>query len=149
MLLGQLLSLRRISGIFWDELLTDISANSHIKGINAPSTCLCTLISQFKFPHPQMQGILKLMVLQHAVCNTMRPGTGSGSKTSPSSHIRPFSPSANCFSPDAKQYQKAKEKGQSWPHLHHCSYLYGILHTYWCPIHLSPACQMWLFPSPQ
>ena len=43
-------------------------------------------------------------------CNTMRPGTGSGSKTSPISHTSPFSPTASCSSPGASSTKRQRRR---------------------------------------
>ena len=46
-------------------------------------------------------------------CDTMRQGTGSGSKTSPSSPTRLFFPTASCLSPTASSSKKLKRRGQT------------------------------------
>ena len=51
---------------FQDELLSDVRQLPS-EGIHVLSTHVCILITQCKFPHPQMQEMLKIMVLQHAV----------------------------------------------------------------------------------
>ena len=53
-------------GAFWDELLSNIRQLPG-KGIHALSTCICNLVTQCEFQHHQMQEMLKIMVLQHAV----------------------------------------------------------------------------------
>ena len=54
---------------FWhhrDELLTDLQQLSN-EGIHALSTHIITLIGKCRFPLQEVKGIMKLMVLQHAV----------------------------------------------------------------------------------
>ena len=51
---------------FWDELLSDVCQLPD-EGIHALNTCITTLINQCKFPCPQTQEILEIMVLQHAM----------------------------------------------------------------------------------
>ena len=53
---------------FLDELLSNVRQLPG-GGIHALSTCICNLISQCKFPQAKMQEMLKIMVLQHAVCH--------------------------------------------------------------------------------
>ena len=59
---------------FWDKLLSDIHQLPN-KGIHVLNTRITTLINQSKFLHNKTKETLKI---------TMKPWTGSGSKTSPS-----------------------------------------------------------------
>ena len=92
---------------FQDKLLSAICQLPK-DGIHALNTCITTLISQCKFPHPETQEMLKVMVLQHAVPYHKERDwiTGYASKTSPSSPTRLFSPTVSSF-------QKVKEKDQA------------------------------------
>ena len=80
-------------------------------------------------------------------CDTMRPETGSTSRTSPSSHTSPFSPNANCLSPNASSTNRLSRR-MSWSDLNHHSDFHGIFHPYWCLLYLPPVQQMWLLPPP-
>ena len=55
---------------FWthrDELISDIRQQPR-EGIHALSQHISDLITKCRFPHPKTQEMLKIMVLQHAVC---------------------------------------------------------------------------------
>ena len=52
--------------VFPDKLLSDVRKFPS-EGIHVLSMCICNLIFQCKFPHAQMQVMLKIMVLQHTV----------------------------------------------------------------------------------
>ena len=49
-----------------DELLSDVRQQPN-EGIHALSQCICNLITMCKFLHGQTQGMLNIMLLQHAV----------------------------------------------------------------------------------
>ena len=110
---------------FQEELLSDVSQLPN-EGIHALNTCITTLITQCKFPHPKTQEMLKITVLQHAI--GFHEGTGSNSKTSSSWPIRPFSPTASCSSPNVSSMKRPKRRaGQTsplspqWPSQHYLS----------------------------
>ena len=54
-------------------------------------------------------------------CDTMRPETGSGCRTSPSSHTSPFLASISCSSCMMWAVPEGQGEGMSWPHYHNCS----------------------------
>ena len=80
---------------FWDEL-SDICQLPD-KGIHALSTRITNLIAQCKFPHAQTQQMFKSWFC-NTPCNAMRPETGSGFRTSPSSSVKSFLPHIGCLS---------------------------------------------------
>ena len=50
-----------------DELLSDLRQQPN-EGIHALSHCICNLSTKCKFPHAQTTELLKIMLLQQAVC---------------------------------------------------------------------------------
>ena len=94
---------------FWDKLLSDVR---HLpgEGIHVLSMPICKLISQWKFHQADTQEILKIMVLQHAVCyHEARDWICQQDQ----SQLTYQSLLTQCklLESKCKQYQKAKEKG--------------------------------------
>ena len=102
-----------------------MSTNSLSEGIHALSTHINTLISQCKFPHPLKPRKCWKSWSCNMPCDTMRPVTGSSSRTSPSSPTSPFMPTANCFSHDASSTKRPRRRDEltslpllQWPLQH-------------------------------
>ena len=130
--------------VFQDKLLSNVRQLPD-KGILVLSMHISNVISQCKFPKAESQEMLKIMVLQHAVC-THNSRDWISHKTSPSSHTSPSLPNANCWNPGASNIKRLG-KGTSWHYINHCSNLLSICHPCWCPKHLLPLQQVWLIPT--
>ena len=96
---------------FQDELLSDVCQLPD-KGIQALSTHITNLITQCKFPHAQIQEMLKIIVLQHTV--QYHKARDWIQLWDESQHIYQYL-LAQCKLLELRweQCQKAKEKGQA------------------------------------
>ena len=96
---------------FWDKLLSDIRQLPS-KDIHVLSTCICNLVTQYKFPHPQTQEMLKIMVLQHSVqFHKARDWIHQQEQSELTYQSLLFQ--CKLFESQYEKYQKAKEQGRA------------------------------------
>ena len=93
---------------FWahrDELFSNVRQQPS-EGIHVLSLCICNLVTKCtKCPFPKPWTCLNSWSC-NMQCDTMRPDTGSDSRTSPSLPTSPFSPTANCWNLGASSTRK-------------------------------------------
>ena len=97
---------------FWahrDELISDVRQQPS-EGIHALSQCISDHVTKCKFPHPETQEMLKIMVLQHAVCyHEARDWI----RQQDQSQLTYKALLSHCklLEPSCEMYQKARERG--------------------------------------
>ena len=95
---------------FWDELLSDV-CQLHKEGSHALNTRITALINQWSLPMMRVGRHWKLWS-SSMQWGTMKPGTESGSKTSPSWPTMPFSPIDSCSRPSASSTRRPRRRAR-------------------------------------